>query len=93
MSREDFRQRVLEEQIFNELKDKSIKNGKYIRLKYQGTNINYSRLYVRIVNYQIKEYGCRLENYVPRKSPKDLINDNRRARQRRYNRRNYERKN
>lgn len=62
MSREDFRQRVLEQQIFNEVKDGSICNINYIKWKYQGLNINYSRLYRRIINYQIKIYGRSLND-------------------------------
>ena len=62
MSREDIRQRVLEQQIFNEVKDGSICNINYIKWKYQGLNINYSRLYRRIINYQIKIYGRSLND-------------------------------
>lgn len=57
MKKEEFEQRVLEQQIFNEVKDGSICNIDYIKGKYQGLNINYSRLYRRIINYQIETYG------------------------------------
>jgi len=57
MSKEDFRKNIMEEQIFHELKDCEMKNSNYLRRKYQGLDIDYSRLYRRIVNYQIKTYG------------------------------------
>ena len=62
MNKEEFEQRVLEQQIFNEVKDGSICNIDYIKRKYQGLNINYSRLYRRIINYQIETYGCSLND-------------------------------
>ena len=86
MGNRDFNQRVLEQQIFDELKDRSIKSSEYFRRKYEGANINYSRLYRRIVNYQIKEYGGTLENYVPGKNREDLLKEHRKARQRKYER-------
>ena len=52
MAKEDFTRRVLEEQIFNELKDTIIKSARYLRAKYEGSDVNVSRLYRRIVNYQ-----------------------------------------
>lgn len=88
MSREDFSRRVLEEQIFNELKDTIIKSARYLRAKYEGSDVNVSRLYRRIVNYQIKEYGGTLINCVPPKNREDLLKLNQKARARRYYRRN-----
>lgn len=93
MSKEYFSSRVLEEQLFNELKDISIKSPRYLRAKYEGIDIDFTRLHRRIVNYQIKQYGGAINNYVPRKNKYDLLKDNVRAKQRRYSRRNYERKN
>ena len=88
MENRDFKQRVLEEQIFDELKDTSIKSSVYFRRKYEGADINYSRIYRRIVNYQVKEYGASLNNYVPKKTRLQLLIDNQKARARRYQRRN-----
>ena len=62
MKKEEFEQRVLEEQIFNDLKNTSIISSEYVRKKYQGLNIDYSRLYRRIINYQIKIYGRSLND-------------------------------
>ena len=64
MEREEFEQRVLEQQIFNELKDGTILSSEHIRRKYQGLNIDYSRLYRRIINYQIKTYGISLNDRI-----------------------------
>ena len=61
MAREEFKQRVFEQQIFNELKDGSISIN-YIKSKYQGLDIDYSRIYKRIINYQIETYGCSISN-------------------------------
>lgn len=66
MKKEEFEQRVLEQQIFNEVKDGSICNIDYIKGKYQGLNINYSRLYRRIINYQIETYGRSYEKKTNR---------------------------
>lgn len=93
MSMRDFKQRVLEQQIFDELKDTPIGSSKYFKAKYEGSDIDFTRLYRRIVNYQIKEYGTTLNFHVPKKTKEDLIKEHQKARQRRYNRRNYERKN
>ena len=94
MNMKDFKQRVLEQQIFDELKDTSIKNSKYFRQKYNGSDIDFSRLYRRIINYQIQEYGQTLSpNFIPKKTREDCLREARQKRQRIYSRRNYERKN
>ena len=95
MSMKDFRQRVLEQQIFDELKDTSIRSSKHFKIKYQGADIDFTRLYAKIVNYQIKEYGCTLTTgtYINKKTYEECLRQARQKRQRRYNRRNYERKN
>ena len=98
MIREDFSRRVLEQQIFDELKDTSLRSAEYFKAKYQGTDIDYSRLYRRIVNYQISTYGCSLngDTYIRKKTYEECLRAAQRSRQRRYNRisRNrYERKN
>lgn len=95
MSKKDFRQRVLEQQIFDELKDTSIKGARYYRAKYEGSDIDISRLYRRIINYQIKEYGCTLtsDTYINKKTYEECLRQARQKRQRRYSRKNYERKN
>lgn len=87
MEKKEFNQRVLEQQLFEELKDTSIKSCKYYRRKFEGSGVNISRLYRRIVNYQIKEYGSCLNSYVPSKNPEQLLKEHQRARQRRYERR------
>lgn len=84
MSKTDFKKRVLEQQIFDELKDTSIKSSSYFKSKYQGADIDFSRLYRRIVNYQIQEYGCTLNNYIPRKNREELRKEAQKAKQRRY---------
>ena len=57
MNSEEFKIRLIEQQIFNELKDSPMTGVNYIRNKWQGLDIDYSRLYRRIVNYQVKKYG------------------------------------
>ena len=94
MSKKDFRQRVLEQQIFDELKDTSIRSSKHFKTKYQGADIDFTRLYTKIVNYKIKEYGQPLStDLVPKKTYEDCLREGRNKRQRIYKRKNYERKN
>ena len=88
MSMRDFKQRVLEQQIFDELKDTSIKSSEYFRRKYNGADIDYTRIYRRIVNYQIQEYGNTLNSYVVGKTREDLLKEHQNANKRRYQRRN-----
>lgn len=90
MTINEFKQRVLEEKLFLELKDKSVVNSDKFRKEYKGLNINHSRLYVRIINYQVKKYGCSLDNdkfiqKIPEEEMKVFIQ---RKRQRDYYRRN-----
>lgn len=62
MNKEEFKMKLLEEQVFQELKDKLKYNTKsHLRL-YLVENgilnqIDIGRLYVRINNYRIKKYG------------------------------------
>ena len=88
MGNRDFKQRVLEQQIFDELKDTPLTNCKYLRAKYNGVDVEITRLYRRIVNYQIDRYGCTLNVRVPKKSKEDLLREHQNARNRRYQRRN-----
>ena len=60
MDREEFKKQLLERQIYNELKDSALTGAKYILNKYEGVNIDYSKLYRKIVNYQVKKYGYSL---------------------------------
>ena len=60
MKKEEFKNNIMECHLFEELKDVPFRNSEYIRKKYQGLDINFSRLWRRIVNYQIKTYGEQL---------------------------------
>jgi len=62
MALDEFKQRVLEEQLFNELKDKALVNSEVFKKKYKDIDIDHSRLYRRIVNYQVKKYGSTLDS-------------------------------
>lgn len=69
--------RKLETYIFNELKDCK-DNFEYLTKKYEGAGINFERLYKRIINYQIKFYGCTLkdlEKIKKIKSRKDVTHE------------------
>lgn len=53
MNKEDFKQRVMENIIFNEVKDSYVSTG-YLRGKYQGLDIdyfNFNILFSSIFNY------------------------------------------
>ena len=60
MNKEDFKRNLIESQIFNELKDSAITGVNYIRNKWGGLDIDYSAVYRRIINYQVKKYGYSL---------------------------------
>ena len=51
----DFKQRVLEEELFNKLKDAPVMTSHYMRKRYKSINV--TRLRTRIINYQIDVYG------------------------------------
>lgn len=57
MGREEFRKHLLEEKVFNELKDSYIKNIEVMRNQYKNYDIDFTNVYRRIVNYQVKKYG------------------------------------
>lgn len=62
MGLEEFKKRILEEKVFNELKDSYIKNIEVMRKQYKGYNIDFTDVYRRIVNYQVKKYGQSLHS-------------------------------
>lgn len=49
----------IEDEIFEENKDSAVRTT-YLQKKYQIEGINISRVYARIVNYQIRKYGTQL---------------------------------
>ena len=58
------KQKATYELIYNLYKDETIKCENFrteISRKYKLTDIEISNIYVKIVNYQIKKYGGRLE--------------------------------
>ena len=90
MTKEEFKTRLLEQQIFDELKDGYFGGINYIRVKYEGTGIDFSRLYRRIVNYRIATYGTAyLDNPSSfiYKSKEECMKKSENAKQRRYYRR------
>ena len=83
-NKEEFKRQLLENCIFNELKDSRFAGVNYIRTKYQGTDIDFTRLYRRIVNYQVKKYGQNLYKSNCLKTREERRKDNIKAAQRRY---------
>lgn len=53
---------ILEEKLFAEIKDTSILSAENFKKKYKELNINHSRIYRKIINYQIKKYGLSLNS-------------------------------
>lgn len=53
----EFRERLTEEMLFNNIKDEELVSAENFRSLYRNREINYTRLYRRITNYQIKKYG------------------------------------
>ena len=50
----------IENYLFEVLKDSTFKGSGEFRRILQSYDIDYTRLYVRIVNYQVKKYGTNL---------------------------------
>lgn len=86
--KDKFKQMALENLIFNDLKDSSFPGANYIRRKYQGLDIDFTRLYRRIVNYQINKYGTNLYKANCFKTREEFKKAKRRAVQRKYERLN-----
>lgn len=53
---------ILEEKLFAEIKDTSILSAENFKKKYKELNIDHSRVYRKIINYQIKKYGLSLNS-------------------------------
>ena len=91
LSREEQKKKEFYENIvFNEYKDCKTRVA-IMKRKYDGLPINFSDVYSRVVNYQIKKYGSQLGSvgdfqYQDRNKQAKL------ACQRKYRRRNYESK-
>lgn len=62
MGLEEFKKKILEEKIFNELKDSYIKNIDTMRRMYKDYDVDLTNVYRRIVNYQVKKYGQSLHS-------------------------------
>ena len=78
MDKEQFKILLIEEQIFEELKDGYFGGVNYIRNKYEGSGIDVSRVYRRIANYRIERYGTSwIENpkHFERKTRQDRIRE------------------
>jgi hypothetical protein len=93
MEREEFKKQLLEQQIFDELKDGYFGGINYIRCKWEGTGIDHSRVYRRIVNYRIKVYGTSSipnPTYYNIKTKEERLKESNDARRRRYYQRNKE---
>ena len=50
----------IENYLFEVFKDSIFKGSGEFRIILQNYDIDYTRLYVRIVNYQVKKYGTNL---------------------------------
>lgn len=65
MKKEIFKELLLEQKIFEEEKDKNQYNAEKFRKKYKDYPIDHSRIYTRIINYQVKTYGMSISsNFV-----------------------------
>lgn len=62
MEKKRFKELVLEEIIFEREKDKNQYNSEKFRKKYKDYSIDYTRLYTRIINYQVKTYGMSISS-------------------------------
>ncbi len=53
----EFKRKLREQEIFDIEKNGDIKTSIELKTKYKDEDINYTRLYTRIVNYRINHYG------------------------------------
>ena len=75
MSKEIFKKRVLEQKIFEENKDEPLGNAEKFKKKYAGLDIDLRNLYIKIVNYQVKQYGVTLDKYadIPNRDERERL--------------------
>lgn len=59
----EFKRKLREQEIFDIEKNGGINTSLKLKTKYKSEDINYSRLYTRIVNYRINNFGS---SYVER---------------------------
>lgn len=78
MSKEIFKKRVLEQKIFEENKDEPLGNAEKFKKKYDGLDIDLRNLYIKIVNYQVKQYGVTLDKYanIPNRDERERLKKN-----------------
>ena len=75
MQKDEFKKRVLEQKIYEEMKDKPLGNAERFKKKYIDTDLDLTALYIKIINYQVKTYGNSLDKYVyiPSSSERDKL--------------------
>ena len=88
IDREEYEKKLMEQKIFDELKDCIYPGINYIRKKWQGMDLDYSGIHRRIVNYQVKVYGCELRDYQEKRTKERIAKSNAKERIRKYQRRN-----
>lgn len=66
LTREQFKIKLIETKIYEELKDVLFVTAGLIRVKYPEYEglIDYGRVYRRIVKYRIKTYGTSMTSYL-----------------------------
>lgn len=86
MTKDEIKTRLLEDKIFEELKDGYFGGISYIRLKYEGTDIDASKIYRRICNYRIAKYGSSTmisPKYIEKKTKEERLKESNNRRNRR----------
>lgn len=79
--------------IFALYKDKPAISAKNFKDKLRNKDVDAYKIYTNIINYQIKKYGSPLSKRVERLNWETKKKLCQRANQRKYYRRNYEKKN
>ena len=64
----EFKKQLMEEIIFEKEKDKALICSGKIKNQYQNYDVDFTKLYARLVKYQIATYGETLSN------PQETIN-------------------
>lgn len=66
--KEEFKRQLLEKLIFENEKDNALICAKRIKSKYQSYDLDFTKIYAKLINYQIKKFG------YPLGDPRVVIN-------------------
>lgn len=78
LSKEQFKKKMIEKKIYDELKDKLFVTATILRAmypEYEGI-VDFGNIYKKIVEYRIKKYGTSMTSYMSLKRYEELVGRN-----------------